>query len=316
MSFTGNHVLDSQTEEFLKNFSQLFASLSNFSIPEQRATIKEMFVVPESELEPIAISEDLIVPGKNGSIKIRLFYPKKEGPLPLILYFHRGGWVYGSIEESEVICRRLANETGSIVIAVEYRLSPENKFPVPLEDCYDATKWVVNNASSLKVAGNKEKVTVCGESAGGNLAAAVALLARDRSEFTVASQLLIYPILTADLEKEHYDNCPDKSLLSYENMEFFLDAYLSSSVDRVNPYAFPLNSNDLSKLPSCFLITAEHDALKHEGKRYGEKLREAGVTVEENCFPGVIHGFLDLPLADSIKKEAINVIKNWINAKE
>ncbi len=158
------NLLDPATIEFLDTFSKTFASIAHFPIPEQRATIKEMFRVPENLLESVAMTEDKMISGKNGSINIRLFSPENEGPLPVIVYFHRGGWVYGSIEESEMICRRLANETRSIVAAVEYRLSPEDKFPIPLEDCYDTTKWIIENASTFKVSGNPQKVILCGES--------------------------------------------------------------------------------------------------------------------------------------------------------
>lgn len=306
--------LDPATADFLKGFSQVFASIEHLPIPEQRATIKEMFHVPESQLEPVAMTEDKVIPGRNGPINIRLFSPKLEGPLPVIVYFHRGGWVYGSVEESEMICRKLANETGAIVIAVDYRLSPEHTFPVPLEDCYDATQWVVEHASMFKIAGNPGKLILCGESAGGNLAAAVGLMARDANAFTIAGQLLIYPVLTSELKQEHYDQSPDKLLLSLENMQFFLDTYLPSPEDRHKPYAAPLKSETFANLPSCFIVTAQHDALKHEGALYGENLQKSGVNVQTKCYPGVIHGFLDLPLADAVKQEAMKDIGVWVKS--
>lgn len=305
--------LNEETKEFLKNFSTMFASISHLSIPEQRATINETFHIREENLEPISSVDNVVVTGKNGPINLRLFTPKNDGPLPIIIYFHRGGWVYGSLEESEGICRRLSNETGSIVAAVDYRLSPEHKFPVPLEDCYDATKWIVENATFFKVSGDPKKVIISGESAGGNLAAAVSLMARDKNEFSVTAQLLIYPILKSDLEITHYDASPDKSLLSYENMEFFLSAYLASDADGENPYVSPLKSDDFSKLPPCFIITAENDALKHEGADYADKLKRAGISVLLKCYPEVIHGFLDLPLSESTKKKAIGDIAEWVN---
>jgi acetyl esterase len=209
--------------------------------------------------------------------------------------------VYGSIQESEMICRRLANATGSPVIAVEYRLAPEHKFPVPLEDCYDATMW-----ASAKY----PKILVAGESAGGNLAAAVALMAKDKQEFSLAGQLLMYPVLTSDLNAEHYQNSPDKSLLSYENMQFFWQAYLDSPESGNLALASPLKSTDLSGLPPAFIITADYDALKHEGEAYGKKLGNAKVK----CYPQVIHGFLDLPLREDVREEAVNDITAWIQS--
>lgn len=307
---TTSNELDPATVSFLDDFSKIFASIKDLSIPEQRETIKEMFRVPKSQLESIERIEDMVIPGRHGSINVRLFLPKNEDLLPVIIYFHRGGWVYGSIEESEVICRRLANETGSIVAAVEYRLSPEHKFPIPLEDCYDATKWIFENAPTFLVDPNK--VILCGESAGGNLAAAVSLMMLKTKQFSIAGQLLIYPILTSDLEQKQYDNSPDKSLLSYENMQFFWNMYLSSSEDGENPFASPLKNKNFANLPPCFIVTAQYDALKHEGASYGEALQMAGVAVQVKNYPGVIHGFLDLPLADAIKKEAIADIVAWV----
>lgn len=302
--------LDLPTSHFLDEFSKIFASIADLSLPEQREAIKEMFRVPESQLESIERIKDLVVPGRHGSIPVRLFIPKNEGPLPVAIYFHRGGWVYGSIEESEMICRRLANETGAIVAAVEYRLSPEHKFPIPLEDCYDASKWIVENAPAFL--GDPNRVVLSGESAGGNLAAAVALMMHKTNDFKIAGQLLLYPVLTSDLEKKHYDNSPDKSLLSYENMQFFWNMYLSSPEDGNNPFASPLKSENFANLPSCFIVTAEYDALKHEGARYGKALQMAGVPVQVKNYPGVLHGFLDLPLSDAIKKEAIEDIAAWL----
>lgn len=306
------NALDPVTECFLNEFSKVFASIAHLPIAEQRAAIKSMFLVPEDQLEQVTKVEDKTVPGRHGSIPIRFYSPKSEGPLPIIVYLHRGGWVYGSIEESEMICRKLANEIGAIIAAVEYRLAPEHKFPIPLEDCYDATDWIAKNASALS--GNPNKIIICGESAGGNLAAAVALMAREKKQFPVLAQLLIYPILTNELNQQNYDNSPDKELLCIQSMQFFLSAYLPSPQDGENPYASPLKSKNLSQLPSCFMITAEYDALKHEGAKYAEALRKAGVSVQSKCYCNVIHGFLDLPLANEVKQEAIRDIREWINA--
>lgn len=304
--------LDPATKNFLEGFSKVFSSLENLSIPEQRAEIKKLFKVPEEFLEPIAKVQNVQVPGRHEFIDVRLFTPKSEGLLPVIVYFHRGGWVYGSIEESEMICRKLANETGAIVAAVEYCLAPENKFPIPLEDCYLAAKWISDNASSFS--GNAAKLILCGESAGGNLAAAVALLARQTKHFKSAGQLLIYPVLTSDLNPVHYEKSPDKHLLSYENMQFFWNAYLSRSEEGANPLASPLKTESLADLPPYFIIAAEHDALKHEDAEYDEALQEAGVRGQFKCYPGVIHGFLDLPLADDIKVEAFRDIAEWVKS--
>lgn len=304
--------LDTATADFLDLFSNIFSTVNLLPLPQQRKVIKSLFHQPENRLEPIEKVEDLEILGRHGLIKVRLFAPKKEGVLPVIVFLHRGGWVYGSIEESEAICRKMANQFEAIVFAVEYRLAPEYKFPVPLEDCYDATKWIVQNASNFS--GNAQKVILCGESAGGNLAAAVALMNRETNEIPIWAQLLLYPVLTNDLNNEHYENSPDQVIISLENMRFFMKAYLHSPMEGENPYVSPLKSNDLTRLPPAFIVTAEHDALKYEGAAYGEALQKAGVPVKIKCYPGVIHGFLDLPLADATKKEAAHDIQAWLNS--
>jgi acetyl esterase len=302
--------LDPETQQLLGYISKTFDSLSNFSIPEQREKVKEIFSPPKESLEPIANREDRVINGKSGPIRIRLFTPKNEKPLPVIVFLHRGGWVFGSLDECEAICRHLANTTGSIVAAVEYRLSPEHKFPVPFQDCLDATRWIYENASSFF--GDQKKIIIAGESAGGNMAAAVAMCFRDQYSLKLAGQLLIYPVLTSDLDKKVYDESPDKSLLTYENMQFFLNAYLNSFEDGENPYVSPIKSKNLAGLPPCFMITAEFDPLKTEGAKYAESLQHQLVSVKKKCYPGVIHGFLDLPLASSVKAEAFHDIKEWL----
>lgn len=301
--------MDSDTTALLDNVVKTFASFENLSIPEQRAKIKEIFCPPKESLEPINRVEDRLIAGKYGKILIRLFFPKNEGPLPVIVFLHRGGWVFGSLDECEGLCRHLANQTNSIVAAVEYRLAPENKFPIPFQDCLDATEWVCQNAPSFS--GDKTKIIIAGESAGGNMAAAVALNFRDHYELKLAGQLLFYPVLTSDLDKKLYDESPDKALLSYENMQFFLSAYLNSPEDGENPYVSPLKSKNLASLPPCFIITAEFDALKTEGAKYAEALKHAGVPVKIKCYPKVIHGFLDLPIAEQVKAEAFADIRSF-----
>lgn len=303
--------LSMEATAFLQGFSQVFASIGHLPIPKQRAVIKKLFQIPQDRLTHILKVEDKTITGRHGEIPLRIYTPKIGTNLPVIVYLHRGGFVYGSLDEAEMICRELSNTTGSIVISVEYRLAPEYTFPIPLEDCYDATLWASENASSLS--GNPEKIIICGESAGGNLAAAVALMSRDEKQLTLAGQLLIYPVLTTHLNPVNYEMSPDKSLLSLENMEFFLNSYLNNPQDKENPYAAPLKCSNLGGLPLAFIITAEHDALKHEGEAYAEALSEAGVCTEHACYLDVIHGFLDLPIAKATRNQALQDIKVWVN---
>jgi acetyl esterase len=303
--------LSLEATAFLEGFSQVFASIEHLPIPEQRAAIKKIFHIPQDHLMNILKVEDKTIVGRNGEIPLRIYTPKIGSDLPVIVNLLRGGFVFGSVDEAETVCRQLSNTTGAIVISVEYRLAPEHTFPIPLEDCYDATLWASKNASSFS--GNPDKVIICGESAGGNLAAAVALMNRDQNQISLAGQLLLYPVLTTGLNPECYEMSPDKHLLSFENMAFFLNAYLKNPQDKENPYAAPLKSKDLSNLPTILIITAEHDALKHEGEAYFEALKEAGVSAEHSCYLDVIHGFIDLPIAKATRNEALQEIKAWVN---
>lgn len=303
-------VLDQETANFLNEFAKLFASLESLPIPEQRSSIRNTFQIPPSALEKVEKVENKTISSRHGPVPIRFFYPSLEKNLPILVFLHKGGWVYGNVDESETICRKLANLTGTIVASVEYRLSPEHKFPIPVDDCYDASHWIAKNCASLNA--NPEKIILCGESAGGGMAAAVTQMARDSKDFNIAGELLLYPVLTGELDPQRYEQSPDKALLNMENMQFFLGAYMASPEDRENPYAFPLKNKNLSHLPPSFIMTAEYDALKTEGAEYGESLQASGVDVITKCYPGVVHGFLEFPLAEKVKQEAFADIQAWV----
>ena len=299
--------LDEDTLNFLKGFSSLMTEMASLPIPDQRSKIKEMFLPPKDQLEPIERVEDRMIKGRHGDIPLRILTPKNPNNTTLV-FFHRGGWVFGNNDESEGLGRKIANITSCNVVLVEYRLSPEYKFPIPLDDCYDATLWVENNKSSLM--GSPQKVVVIGESAGGNLATAVSLKAQ-KEKLNLSGQILVYPILTHELNPEVYENSPDKYLLSYENMQWFWEQYLTSSNDGQDELASPLNVNGV-KLPKTLMMTAEFDALKVEGKEYAEKLEKAGTLVTKKEYSKVIHGFLDLPLPSSEIQRALSDIKEFV----
>ncbi len=289
--------LNSETQAFLNQFEEVMGSIAHLPVHEQRKTIKEMFTPKKEDLEPIHRVEEKFLQGKNGDLPLRILSP--ENPQATLLYLHRGGWVYGSNDESEALCRKLANATNSTVVMVEYSLAPENKFPIPLEDCYDTLTWVEQNYKN---------VIVIGESAGGNLAAALTLMPKASS--MLKGQILLYPILTNTLNKEHYDNSPDKSFLSYDNMTFFWDQYLPDAETGKKPLASPLNAPSHENLPPAFIATAEFDALQHEGKKYAELL---GNTTTYRHYPAVLHGFLDLPIPVPQIDTCIQDIKTFIN---
>jgi acetyl esterase len=241
--------------------------------------------------QPIAKSEDRTVPGPDGEIPIRVYTPDvtdASRPLPILVYYHGGGWVIGSIETHDNTCRALANLTPCIVVSVEYRLAPEFRFPAGLEDCYAATQWVAEHGSEL--GGDPTRLAVGGDSAGGNLAAAVSLLARERGGPKIAYQLLIYPVTDSTNDTPSHREMGTGYGLTQDGMVYFWELYVSDPAHATDPLAAVLRA-DLAGLPPAMVITAEFDPLRDEGDAYAEKLKAAGVPVEHVAYPGQIHGF-------------------------
>ena len=289
---------DPTFKAFIEEFGKLFSK--QLSLPEMRKLCTEFFLPKEASIEPIQKIENLEIIGKdNNKIPIRLFIPDITKVLPVMVYFHRGGFVFGNIEEADPICRKLANHFNCIIASVDYRLAPEHPFPKPLEDCYAATQWLASNA--FLFGGDKDKISVAGESAGGNLAAAVALMNRDSKGCKLSSQLLIYPMITSSINETLYDACPDHYFITKQGMQLFWDLYLQSS-DRSHPYASLDCVKDYSSLPPTCIITADYDPMHQEAQSYAKKLSQAGVIVITKCFPEVIHGFLDLPIYEDHQK--------------
>lgn len=246
--------------------------------------------------EPVAVArvDNIALPLAGRTLAARLYVPKDAGKLPpLTVYFHGGGWVIGTLETHDAICRALANASKAAVLSVAYRLAPEHRFPTPLNDCYDSTVWVAANAANLGVDGGR--IAVAGDSAGGNLAAAVALMARDRGGPRLAHQLLIYPVTDADFERPSYGaNGAGEYYLSTVGMQWFWQHYVGLIDPRSEPLAAVIHSDRLADLPSATVITAEYDPLRDEGDAYAAKLADAGVPVDAMCAPGMIHGFFSL----------------------
>lgn len=245
----------------------------------------------QGEPEALAQVRDIVVPGPAGKLPVRLYYPSTGKSLPLLVYFHGGGWVIGDLEIVDKPCRALAKASGCVVASVNYRLSPETKFPGPVEDCYAATRWLAEHAQEIGV--DRQRLAVGGDSAGGNLAAAVSLMARDRGGPAIAYQLLIYPVTAPakGTDSASYRENAENYLLTRGSMEWFWDHYLSSEADGRNPYASPLYASDLSRLPPAMVVTAEFDPLRDEGRAYAKRLQEAGVAVKSAHNEGMIHGF-------------------------
>ncbi len=255
----------------------------------------------------VAGVRDLLVGGAAGLLPARVYHPRSGEALPLVVYFHGGGWVTGSVAVADRPCRALAVAAGCVVVSVEYRLAPETRFPGPAEDCYAALCWLVEHAAELPA--DPDRCAVAGDSAGGNLAAATALMARDRGGPAIAHQMLLYPSL-APAAASPFDSYRENArgyLLTRGDMEWFWSHYLargSDQGDAVHPYAAPLHASDLRHLPPTTIVTAQFDPLRDEGNAYAERLRADGVAVESIEWAGMIHGFFwmagELPQAGEL----------------
>ena len=285
---TPRRVLPAQVDAYLRERRNAGARpLHELSVAEAREA--ELAELPPPSEESVDQVVDRELPGPGGELSVRLYLPRSDRPHPALVYFFGGGWVLGSIEAVDPVCRRLANATPCAVVSVAYRRAPEHPFPAGLEDCYAATRWVAANASELGL--DAHRVAVGGTSAGGNLAAAVALLAFERAGPQLAFQLLVYPALDHRADTLSPEEALDPLLLTREDVAWCWTHYLAEPADGDNPLASPLRAGDLRGLPPALVILAELDPLRDQGERYAERLAEAGVSTELVCFDGAIHGF-------------------------
>lgn len=278
---------------------------------------REMYRAMQPEAPDLEVGqmEELSIPGPAGDIPIRIYSPKGVGPFPMTLMFHGGGWVIGDLVTADLQSREICNGAESIVISVDYRLSPEHKFPAAAEDCYAATKWASEHAEKLN--GDKARIAVAGDSAGGNLAAVVSQMARDQSGPSIAFQLLVYPVTDgSSFTTPSYQQNADGYMLTTESMHWFWNHY-AESADRLSPYASPMLADDLSQLPACFIMTAEFDPLRDEGEKYGKLLRDAGVPTSVKRYDGFIHGFFAhtrlIPATRGAMEEACLALREAFN---
>ncbi len=236
--------------------------------------------------------EDRVVDTGQAKVPIRIYKAQGASVSPCIVFFHGGGWVIGDLTTHDPVCRQLHEATGYTVIAVDYRLAPEHRFPAAIDDCYAVTKWVALNADTLGI--DAQRIAVAGDSAGGNLSASVCLKAKAGDSPAIAFQLLIYPVTDAAMDSDSYRQNGEGYLLSAATMQWFWQHYLGDQASGKDPWASPLLAADLSKLPPACIITAEYDPLRDEGEAYGRRLREAGVKTHIQRFDGMIHGFFGM----------------------
>jgi acetyl esterase len=274
--------LDPDVKAYIDELAAIGARpVNEMTVAEARKVAEERAPILFGPVEDVANVEDLTIPGPGVEVPVRVYEPG-PGPLPILVYFHGGGWVTGSLETHDGVCRSLANRAGCIVVAVDYRMAPEHRFPAAVEDAWAAVEWAATK--------DPPSLAVGGDSAGGNLAAVMALRARDAGGPPLALQLLVYPVTDHDLETASYLENADGYVLTREGMRWYWDHYLPETGKRPHPHASPLRAESLKGVAPAVVLTCEYDPLRDEGEAYAERLAEAGVPVVCRRYDGLVHG--------------------------
>jgi len=304
--------LDAATIRFLKQLTEGGGKPLHESTPDEaRVYLSGLAELagPAPEMQRV---EDRTIDGPDARVTLRILVPV-ENPIGVLVYYHGGGWVLGSIDEYDTVARKLAERTSCAVVLVEYRLAPEHRYPAAVDDSYAALEWVGQNVKYI--AGREVPLIVAGDSAGGNLAAVMAVRARARNGPPIALQVLIYPVTDSDLDLPSYADPENQLLLTRDGMIWFWDHYIPDSSRRSEPDASPLHTDNLSGLPPTVILTAEHDVLRDEGEAYAARLQEADVKVNLKRYPGQMHGFftlLMLPGSELGFQQVVKAVKGCI----
>jgi acetyl esterase len=295
-------VLDPKTEWFLQFLKQMNRP-EVFDVPVAEARemqAKAQAMAPVTKL-PADVEDRTIPVGPKGKVALRILRPAgNKEVLPAVMYFHGGGWVLGDAETYDRFMREITNGASAALVFVEYSRAPEERYPIPMEECYAATKWVAEHAGELRVMA--DQIAVAGDSAGGNIAAAVTLLAKERGGPEIAAQALIYPATTATFDTSSFEQFASGYFLTRDATKWFWRQYIPDPATESEPTACPLQASaeQLKDLPPALIITAECDVLRDEGEQYARKLIQAGVPVTCTRYLGAIHGFMGINfLADS-----------------
>ena len=267
---------------------------------------------------PVARVENRTIPGHEGvgEIPVRIYYPVEPDAsgVPLIVYLHGGGFVLCDLDSHDACCRRLANGIGGIVVSVDYRLAPEHRFPAAVDDAWAATEWVAEHGAEL--GGDTSRLVIAGDSAGGNLAAVVCMIARDRGGPSIAFQVLIYPVLDQRRKASASHQRAAPGVLTMAHMRWFTEQYLGPDGDRLNVLASPMLAN-LDGLPPAHVVTGDRDPLCDENEEFAARLQAAGVPTTVQCYPGMFHGFFnlpdDIPLAEQANADVCAVVREALN---
>ncbi|HVE57114.1 MAG TPA: alpha/beta hydrolase [Pyrinomonadaceae bacterium] len=267
------------------------------------ALTRTMNVAMPALPEPVEAIKHILIPGGKGDVLARVYYPNTDKNLPVIIYFHGGGWVIANLDVYEPSCRALCNAAKAIVVSVAYRQAPEHKCPAAVEDAYEATNWIMENAAQL--GGDPARVAIAGESAGGNLATVTCQFIKENGGKMPVAQLLVYPVTDARGGYRSYEENVNSAPLKTAMMMWFFKHYLKTDTQKLEKYVSPI-LGELSGLPPAIVITAEFDPLRDEGEAYAQKLAEAGVSVKSKCFDGVSHEFFGLAGAVGKAKDALD----------
>ena len=290
------HALDPQAQRFLEIAERSRRPLLESLAPvDARKFYDEMAALAGGEPPAVFKVEDLEAPGPFGAIPLRIYIPRDPGDtaMPMLIYYHGGGYVIGSRDSHDVPCRNLALEADCIVVSVDYRMAPEHPFPEPVEDCWAAASWIVDNVASL--GGRTDKIAIGGDSAGGNLATVICLMARDRGGPEFVHQLLIYPGTDMTRSFASHVELAEGYRLTKPLLDYFMGHYFSGeNRDLEHKLCSPLFVEDLSGLPDALIVSAGYDPLRDENIAYYEKLRDAGVKIRHSHYPGMIHGFISM----------------------
>lgn len=314
---------DTETTEMDPQLAAVVSDIESEGVPEWHAMSVdcgrrvEDEVFTSDERAEIEFVRDYAFDGPHGDVPVRVYRPDAETvdtPTPTLVFYHGGGWTLGTLDSADDLCRNLARRVGGVVVSVDYRLAPEHPFPAGLDDAYAALEWAAENAETF--GGDGSTLVVAGTSAGGNLAAAVALSAQEFNGPTISHQALFYPITDYAFDTDSYAENADGPLLTRADMEWFWEQYLRSPVDGANPYASVLRASesDLSGLPPATVVTAGFDPLRDDGAAYAERLSEANVDVDHHHYPTMAHGFLSLTDSVDVADEAFDAVAGRIRS--
>jgi acetyl esterase/lipase len=305
--------IDPQIQTVLDQMEDIgFPGLSSLPVEQARAALALMGAGRADAVEDVARIEDVEIPGPAGAIPARAYVPATAGTPPVVVYYHGGGWVLGGLDSYDGTCRALANASGAAVVSIDYRLAPEHPFPAAVDDAWAALEWVAANAAELGA--DPARLAVAGDSAGGNLAAVVALQARDGGSPPLRGQLLVYPVTDATMSHPSIEENASGYFLTKADMEWFYGHYAPDRPDdwRLSPLAAP----DLAGVAPALVLTAEYDPLRDEGEAYARRLADAGVPVDLVRKDGLIHGFFgmvaDVDQARDAMDQAGAALRSWL----